>query len=203
MAGDTFQLQRRVLRGLQIEVAGLIHGDAELALFQSRGDIAMGTGVHVGIDPQGNRRTLAHVGGNVRDTPEFGRGFHIEAEDSGVEGGADFDAGLADAGKNDFAGIAARTQHPLQLTARDNIEARAHLRKNPQDAEIAVGLDRITDLGIVTEGSAEGVIALAQRRFGIDVTGRTVMLRYLLQGEVFAIKGVIAVVKRIHGAAGL
>ena len=47
----------------------------------------------------------AHVGGNVRDTPEFGRGFHIEAEDSGVEGGADFDAGLADAGKNDFAAI--------------------------------------------------------------------------------------------------
>ena len=87
-------------------------------------------------------------------------GFHVEAADAGVQGEAHLGGGLADAGEDHLASIAAGGQHAGQFAAGDDVEAGAQLGEYRQHAKAGVGLDRVAHQRLAqAEGALVGVEA--------------------------------------------
>ena len=121
-ADDVEMLQRyRLLIGLD----GFFDIDAELGLFHAGGNIRMGLRIDIGIDAQTDRRFFADAGGDFVERGQFLVGLDVEHQDAGVERILDFVLLFADAGKNDFLGIAAGFERAEQLAAGDDIETAA------------------------------------------------------------------------------
>ena len=70
--------------------------DAKLVAFQTRGDVGVGTRVHVRIDTQAHRGLAPHGPRHRVQLIQFTQAFHVEATDPGLKGLAHFVAGLAD-----------------------------------------------------------------------------------------------------------
>jgi len=77
----------------------------------------MGFGVNVGIDANADRRDPAICARDFAQHFQFGFALHVEAADAHIQCTAHFGAGLADAGKDDVPGLAARRQHALEFAA--------------------------------------------------------------------------------------
>ena len=87
--------------GVAVEVAGERDVDAELVLAEAGGDVGVGFGEDVGVDAEGEARLFAKGGGASGEEVELLRGFDVEEEDVGLEGGVDLPGLLADTGEDD------------------------------------------------------------------------------------------------------
>jgi len=145
VAVDADHFQVRQLGRAGVDRLGVVDIDAELVLFQPGGDVGMGAGIHVWIDPQGNRRLHAQFGGDLLQTLQLVGGLDVEAVHTDFQRAAHVVASLADAGEDDAARLAAGGEHALQFTARDDVEARAETCQHVQDTEVRVGLDGEAD----------------------------------------------------------
>src|SRR6266850_5847659 len=123
----------------------LLVRNAELRLAQAGGNIRMRLCVDVRIDPQGDRRALAHALRDLIDALELGLRLDVDAADTLLEGELDLRRALADAGEECLARIASRRHHARELAAGNDVEAGAELGKQRQDREIRIRLDRIAD----------------------------------------------------------
>ena len=118
---------------------------------------------------------------------------------------AHFVAGLAHAGKDDLAGVAACSQDTRQLSAGYDVEAGTELREYGQDAEVGVGFDCVTDQRAATcERLLPGIEGSGERGFRIDVAGCAELFGDLRQCQSFEAQGAVQAVqgRRWIGAEG-
>jgi hypothetical protein len=83
--------------------------------------------------------------GDFGERLELADALDVEAEHVGVERLRHLGAGLADAGEDDPAGSPPAARHPLELAARDDVEAAAASGEPLQHRQVRVRLDRIAD----------------------------------------------------------
>ena len=203
VAVDAGDLDARQRGGLAVQVEGLVEGHAELVAAQAGGDVRVGVGIDVRIDAEGDGRARAHAGGHLGEAVEFGGGFHVEAADAGVQGEAHLGGGLADAGEDHLASIAAGGQHAGQFAAGDDVEAGAQLGEYRQHAKAGVGLDGVAHQRLAqAEGALVGVEGLGQRGAGIDVGGGAELGGDVCEGDPFKGQAGGAGGKRRHGQGG-
>src|SRR6202044_59857 len=123
------------------KAAGLGPVDAKFVVMMAGGNVRVAAGEHVGIDADGDGGALAASGDVARsfvdEDFELGGGLDIEEEDAGsaragacdggcagvAEGGTNFFARFADAGKNDAIAGDANAAETIELAAGDNVEA--------------------------------------------------------------------------------
>ena len=174
--------------------------DAELVLFQPGGDIGMGTGVHVWVHTQGNRRPDTEFTRHFVQAIQFGVGFHIETANTGLEGAAHFPALLSNPGKDGLRRVSAGTDHPLQLSGRHDVKSGAKPCQHVQYGDIAVGLNGVAhQMRTTGKGVVIGAVMALEGSAGIDIGWRAktpgnVLNRYVLSEQLTA-----AIIEVIHG----
>ena len=122
------------------------HGDAELILGQSGGDVGVGVGTYVGVQSEGHAGHLALGGSQLVDDLELGDALDVEAEDVAVEPDVDFPVGLADAGEDNLRAREASLDAGLNLAAADAVGTQACLTDDGEQAWVDVGLDGVVDV---------------------------------------------------------
>src|SRR5207244_11153241 len=130
---------------------------------------------------------------------ELTRRLHVEAENTELQPLGELVVGLADAGEDDLAGIAACGDHAGELAAGNDVESAAQAREHVEDREIRVGLKRVTDE--VTQ-SRKGLVELAvcsrQRGARIYEAGCSVARRDLGERHTFDAERALALGERGH-----
>jgi hypothetical protein len=170
-----------------------------LVLGRARGDVGVAAGLHVRIDPEGDRRALAHLLRHRRQAMQFGHALDVELEDAALEPEAHFLASLGDAGEHDAISRNAGLHSLHQLAARHHVGARAQRGEGGDHAKVRVGFDRIGDQQLlVGEGFGQHVVMAAQCGVGIDIGRRAKLARDSLQRDILAVQDAIAIAKVIH-----
>ena len=123
----------------------LVDVDTELVTAPSGGDVGVGAGVDVGIDPDRHRRPLSPLHGDLVQQLQFGPGLDVDLQDAEIERQAQFPRGLADPGEDDLLGRDPRGQGPLQLAFGDHVGAAAQGGQGPHQGQVAVGLEGVAD----------------------------------------------------------
>ena len=200
VAVDADHLQVVKLGGAGVDRLGLVDGDAELVLFQAGGDIGVGLGVHVRVDPQRYRRFHAEFRSYPLQALQLFAGLDVEAVHADFQGAAHVVAGLADAGEHHLGRIAAGGQDTLQLTAGNDVETGAEARQHIQHPEVGVGLDREADqMRHAGEGIGIGAVLGLDVCAGIDVGGRAETLGDAGKRHPFREQLTVAVTECVHG----
>ena len=101
MEVESDELDMAHLLGSLDDAFHVFHGNAELVLGQSRGDIGMGVGTDIGVDAQCHLGCLVHAGGNLLDDLQFGLALHVEAEDTFLQSQLNLPVAFAHAGIDD------------------------------------------------------------------------------------------------------
>jgi len=83
MDGETGDLDPRQRRGMGVERPDAVPIDAELVLAAAGRDLVVGVGGDVRVDPDGDRRALAAIGGDPGQQVQLGLGFDVELQDPG------------------------------------------------------------------------------------------------------------------------
>ena len=156
VAGHPQHLQMRQLHGPAVVIQGPLDIDAELILLESGGDIGMGAGVDVRIDPKGHRGLLLDETGDAVDLLQLLGGFHIEQQDAGLQGRPDLLGALAHPGIDDAPRFHPGRQGPAQFPAGDDVRPASQAGQQAQDGQVGVGLHReADDMGEAPEGGRE------------------------------------------------
>ena len=92
------------LHGMAHDWHERLDADAEFVLGGACGDEFVGVGVNVRIDPDGDGRGLAHLGGELIDDVQFGNGFHVKAPDAFFQSQFDFPIGFSHARESHLMG---------------------------------------------------------------------------------------------------
>ena len=199
VAVDADHVQVRQLGSTGVDRLGVVDIDAELVLFQTGGNIWMGTGIHVRIDPQRHRRLHAQLGGNLLQALQLVGGFDVEAVHADFQRAAHVVAGLADAGEDDTARLSAGGQHTLQLTARDDVEAGAEARQHVQHTQVGIGFDGEADqVRHAIQRIGIGPVLGLDVRAGVDVGRGAEALRECGQCHAFREELTVAVREGLH-----
>ena len=204
VAVDAGNVQAGQGGGLAIEGQGVFIGHAELVLAQTGGNIGVGMGIHIGIDPQAHRGPLAQAQGHAVEPLQLGRGFHVEAENPGAQGLGHFRLGLADAGEHHLARIRASGQHPAQLPAGDDVKPSAQTGEEGQHSQVGIGLDREAHQAVLArrmggQGLLEFPVGGRQGGLGIDVTGSAEFIGDAGKGHVFRVQLTRPIGEGSHG----
>ncbi|MNJ26724.1 hypothetical protein D3C77_212140 [compost metagenome] len=200
VAVDTDHFQVRQLGGANVHLFGIGDGDTELVFFQTRGDVRVGAGIDVRVDPQRNRRAQAHLGGNHLQAFQLVGGLDVEAVHADFQGATHVFTGLADTGENHAIGAATGGQDTLQLTAGNDVETCAQTGQQVQHAEVGVGFDgkahqvrnTLQSVGIAT---VLGLDVGAR----VDIGWRAETFGDGRQGHAFREQFTVAVVESVHG----
>ena len=115
--------------------------------------------------------------GRLLDAPRHGeqgvelaRGFDVDETDAGADRFLELGWGLAR--KHDAVRIEPGDEDAAQLAHGDDVGARAELLEHPQDAEVAVRLDRIADaVPDALQRVVQGVVLRANQVGAVDVGG--------------------------------
>jgi hypothetical protein len=126
------------------------------------------------------------------------------ASSSLLEGVGDLLVVLAHSGEDALLGVGPHLQRPVELAARDHVEAAPLVLHQLEDGEVGVGLDGVADqrgLGQAA-GAREGVpqlsVVLQDRPAGIDVDRRPVLLGDVLDGDVLDLQVAAGVAEVVH-----
>ena len=130
------QLEVRILCRRSVGFTGKLEGNAEFVFAFASGDLGMGLGVDVRIDPDRHRCLKPEFSRHVVDALQFRFAFDVKAVDARFESQLDFRLGFAHSGEDALLHPAARGGHPAQFPAAHEVESRAQVRKMAQDREI-------------------------------------------------------------------
>ncbi len=181
------------------ERLGPVQVHAELGFLLARGDVVVGLGVNVGVDPQRGAGFCPSGRGQPREVLELGLRLDVEAGHSGGQGGVDLLVGLAHAGEDYAAHLGARLPGAVQLAARDHVEARALRRQQAEDVNVRQRLDGEADRRIqLGEGLGQAAVVVPERPGRVDVHRRAGLGRDPLDGHVLAEQLAVPVFKAVH-----
>ena len=112
-------------------------------------------------------------GRDLRQQFELRLGFHIDAENAGIDRRGEFVRGLADAGEHDLLRRNAGGERALQFAARDDVGAGAEPRERRDHRLIGIRLHGVADeRRHVRERIREHAIVPLQRRGRIAIERR-------------------------------
>ncbi len=143
---------------------------------------------------------LSMEAGDAVDVFDLGFGFEVERGDAGVDAVGDFLIGFADAGVDDFFGIAAGLEGAIELAAAGDVEAAALGREELADVDVAAAFDGVADGGVDgLEGLGDLAVVVEEGGLGVDVGGRADVAGDFFGRHVFAVKLVVFVGEEVHG----
>ena len=174
--------------------------NAELVLALAGGDLGVGLRVDVGVHADAHRRLAAELAGHVVDAGQLGLALGMQRENPRLEREPDLRLGLAHAGENAAIDLRARRQHAAQFAAADEIEGGAQVRKQAQQREVGIGLQRIAHLHVhAFEAAGEAAVVVLDGGGAVDVGGSAVEPGHRGEIDGLAVEGVADVVKAVHG----
>ena len=139
---------------------------AELVFRAAGRDLAMRSGVDVGIDADRNRRLHPFRQGHLGERRHLRLALDVEAQDAGVEARGHLGARLADAREDD-----ALARHPggaraAQLALRDDVHAGAEAREGLQHRLVGIRLDGVADERLAADESLGEDAVMPRQRGG-------------------------------------
>src|SRR3712207_2740660 len=146
----------------------LVYGDAELVEGAPGGDVLVGLGVHVRVDPQGDPGALAVPAGEPVEVLELRGGLDVEEQDALPEARHELPLRLADPGEDHLLRVEPGAHRPVELADGDDISPCPEGGQSAQNREFAVGLPGVAHQGIQTRdrlvqlpiGPLEGGVAV-------------------------------------------
>ena len=199
MAGHPHHFEVRQFLGPAIILHGLLDVDAELVLFQPRGDVGMGLGIDVRIDSQGYPGLELQAAGDAVDLLQLLGGLQVEQQDVGLEGRFDLLRLLAHPGVDDFARVHAGLPGPIQFTPGDDVRPGSQPGKEPQNGQVGIGLHReADDMGKLRERGVKDLEVLGQGRGAVYVKRRAHRLGNVAHRHVFAEEFTCLVIEVMH-----
>ncbi len=173
---------------------------AELVLRLAGRNLPVGLRVHVGVDPDRNRRLHALGGGDLGERREFRFGFHVEAQDPAVEREGHLRWRLGDSREHDALARDADRTRPAQLALRDDIHPRPEAREGPQHRLVGVRLHGIAHERVpIREGVREHLVVTLQGRRGIAVERGADLVGQSAEIDVLRVHHAVAVGEVVHG----
>ncbi len=161
-AGD---LDPRQFGRVGIDRTGAGDRNAELVLGFAGGDLGVGAGIDIGVDPHRDPRRLAGFGRQPRQQIELRFGFDIDAENAGLERRAQFGLGLADAREQDLLRRDAGGQRALQFAARHHVGAGTELGQRPEHRLVGIRLHGVAHHRLLAgEGVGKDAVMAFQGR---------------------------------------
>ncbi len=147
----------------------LVKRDPELEASLAGGDVGMGLGGHVGIDPDADRDDRTLQLGENRQPFELRERLDIDVSHPGRDRGLELLVGLPHAAEHDPVGREAGGEGPQELAPRDDVGAGTEPGEEPEHGEVAVGLDGVADaMGQVAECGIESPVSLPDRGRIVD-----------------------------------
>ncbi len=117
-----------------------------------------------------------------------------------AEGFADFMVGFADAGEDDFVGVAAGFEGAEEFAAGGDVHAGAFRDECFEDVDVGKRFDAVADEGIEGgEGFGDAAVVGGEGGFGVDVDGGTDLGGDFGDGDLFGVELAVAVVEVVHG----
>jgi len=173
MHGDPDHPQVGQAAGQGVGIAGEVDIDAELVLLAPRGDLGVGAGIDIGVDPDGDVGGDAELPRHRVQGLELGRALDVDLTHPGLQRCHQLGSLLADAGIDDAPGRDAGRKGALHLAHRDDVGACPQLAEQPDHRQVRVGLHRVANAGIhAPDAVGELLPCRAQRAGRIAVEGR-------------------------------
>ena len=186
VTGQADQVQVGIRRRLARDLERLGHGDAELGLSQTGGEVGMGVRIDVGVDAQADLRAPSRRLRATRDPLELFDRLDVDRANVRRDGSIDLCVRLADARKDDLRGRNPRRQGALQLAARHDVRARPLARQQAQDGLRGVRLHRVAQLRRAARHRlGESSVASLDGGRGVGVGRCTDLGRDLMQRDAF------------------
>ena len=199
VAGHPHHLEMRQVPGPAIVLQGLLDVDAELVLLEPRGDVGMGPGIDVRIDPQGHPGLDLQAPGEAVDLLQFLGGLQVEQQDVRLEGRLDLLGLFAHPGIDDLARVHPGRQGPVEFAAGDDVGPGPQPGEEPQNRQVGVGFHReAEDMGKVGERGVEDPVVMGQGAGAVEIKRRAHLLGDLLHRHVFAVKFTCLVMEVMH-----
>ena len=174
VAGHPHHLEMRQVPGPAIVMQGLLDVDPELVLLEPGGNVGMGLGVDVRIDPQGHPGLHLQPAGDAVDLLQFLGGLQVEQQDVRLEGRLDLLGLFAHPGIDDFRRVHPGRQRPVEFAAGDDVGPGAQPAEQPQNRQVGVGLHcEADDMGELGEGGVEDPVVMGQGPGAIQIKRRT------------------------------
>ena len=131
------------------------HGvvDAELVFGESRGDVGVGVGSHVGVDAYADGSAAAGGKRQFADHHHLGGGFHVEAAYPGVEAELNLVVPLANACEHDGFRPETGCKCGADLPSADAVRPQAGIGDDAQDVRVGISLHGVVDLPRGTVGN--------------------------------------------------
>ena len=136
--------ERELMAGLG-ERERLADGDAELVQGPPRGDVLVGFGVHVRVDPQGYAGPLAVPGGEPVEVLELRSRLDVEEQYALAQPRHELPLRLADPGEDYLLRVEPGAHRPVELADGDDVGPRPEGGQSAQNGEVPVRLDRVAD----------------------------------------------------------
>ena len=161
--------------------------DAEFVLRQAGGDVGVGMGTDVRVDPEAYRRHDALGCGQFVNHHQLRRGLHVETGDAKVQAKVDFLVTLANAGEDYLRRLEACVYRGANLAAAHAVRAKAVRRNCLQDTLVVVGLYRIVHpvIRILPEDILDGIQGAAEEGHVVIIERRTETLELLYWESTF------------------
>ena len=189
VAGHPHHFEVWQVQGPAIVIDGLLDVDAELVLLEPGGDVGMGLGVDVRIDPQGHPGLQLQAPGDAVDLLQLLGGLQVEQQDVRLEGRLDLLGLFAHPGIDDFRRVHPGRQRPVEFAAGDDVRPGAQPAEQPQNRQVGVGLHReADDMGKLGEGGVEDPVVMRQGAGAIEIKRRAHLRGDFSHRHVFAVE---------------
>src|ERR1039458_3458558 len=140
------RLKPAIAGSILVNLQSLPDVDAKLVIAQTGRDVGMSLGKDVGIDAQGETSLASELCGALSQQLQLRLALSVEFENVSLERQVNLGGSFAHAGVDDpDCGLGRSRQHPLQLSAGDDVESRSMRRQQLQNSQSGVGLDRVAD----------------------------------------------------------
>src|SRR5690606_27445797 len=130
MAIEPFDAQACQFAGATVNRWRTLDSYTKFVFFQTGGNIGMSIRVHVWIYPQGNIRHHALFGRNLSEYFQLRFRFDVKTKNTYVQRACHFRPCFAHTREHNSLGLAARAQHPLQLTRSEEHTSELQSREN-------------------------------------------------------------------------
>ena len=160
----------------------------------------MGPRIHLGIDPDRDGGPAAQPARDGRELLQFLFALAIELQDAGAQRRLELVGALPHPGEDDAPRVCAGAERPVQLAARDDVEAESFLREQGEERQVPGRLHRVAGEDVeAAQRGAEDARMPQERRRGIDVRRRPDFLRDARERHLFAVQLATPAREVIHG----
>src|SRR3712207_3083392 len=177
----------------------LVYGDAELVEGAPGGDVLVGLGVHVRVDPQGDPGPLAVPAGEPIEVLELRGGLDVEEQDALSQTRHKLLLRLADPGEDDLFRVEPSAHRPVEFSDGDDVRPGPEGCQSVQNGEVPVRLHRVAHQVIeARERLVQLPVRPLQGRVAVDVDGGPCALGYLGERHALAAEDARLVLKFVQ-----